>query len=378
VSRHTVVVSDPGQEWLKLPLMLGGTAERLTGAAQEPMLYLAQDRLYVRLSAGAAALLDSLDGRTSTAQILDGLGEDADPATDIRRSRVLGVISGLRDLGAFSSEIGGNVPVRSRAWIRRFPRLRFTRGIEPLVAGPADAAVRHPRLTWLGLSLVAAVSIVSLILTATRLPGPEPVLWPVVIAIVLVEVAAHELGHAAACRCLGLGIREAGIMLWAWVVPLAYVDCTDVYRLPARRHRVLVALAGPFVDLVAIGSAAAVFLASANPEVRGTAFTLVFSMGVMLARNLAPLPPGDGYHALSAAIGELNLLGRSLGHLRAVVFAELRCLRHGRVRRVRAHERPGAAHRQTLHVVYGTTVVIYVIGLLALAPVEVQLFVHAL
>ena len=61
-----------------------------------------------------------------------------------------------------------------------------------------------------------------------------------------------------------------------------------------------------------------------------------------------------------------------------VVLAELRCLRHGRVRRARAQDRPGAPRRQTLHVVYGTTVVVYFIGLLALAPVEIHLLVHAL
>ena len=68
-------------------------------------------------------------------------------------------------------------------------------------------------------------------------------------------------------------------MLWAWFLPLAYVDCTDLYRLPERRPRVMVALAGPFVDLVAAGLAAAVALTTTG-EASGTAFMVLVEVPV--------------------------------------------------------------------------------------------------
>ena len=78
------------------------------------------------------------------------------------------------------------------------------------------------------------------------------------------------LAHAAACRAHGVAATEAGIMLWGWFMPLAYVDCTHVYRLAQRRPRIIVALAGPYVDLVAAGGCAAVALASGG-ELAGSA-----------------------------------------------------------------------------------------------------------
>ena len=58
------------------------------------------------------------------------------------------------------------------------------------------------------------------------------VAWWFVPIVVVVEVTLHELGHATVCEALGTPVREAGVALWCSVIPIAYVDCTDAYRLP--------------------------------------------------------------------------------------------------------------------------------------------------
>ena len=85
------------ESWLSLPLTLSPEAERLTGADYEPMLYVAAEQRYIRLSHGAARLLDALDGGTTAAQILSRVTGGGDPVVEVRRRQtVLHTIDGLR------------------------------------------------------------------------------------------------------------------------------------------------------------------------------------------------------------------------------------------------------------------------------------------
>lgn len=232
---------------------------------------------------------------------------------------MLATIDTLRRVGAFTLDPGRDTRpqrARRRDWLARTPRLRIIGGIDQLVARPAQLAVGHTRCTRVGLIGLALASLALLIVAASQFPaGHLHVIWPAVIVVVLVEITAHEYAHATVCRTLGVRIREAGIMLWRWFLPVPYVDCTDIYRLPGKRPRVLVALAGPYVDLVAAGACSAAALETTG-AVSASAFVLVLAMAAALARNLMPVLPTDGYHALQAVTGELNLRGRSWSHLR--------------------------------------------------------------
>ena len=299
---------------------------------------------------------------------------------------MLETIDGLRRAGAFTLSADGepSTPAarRSRPWSRsrlRSPRLRITAPIDALVAGPADLVRRHLRVAVCALVATALSSLVLLIVALANFPSEGEIVWPVVFAVVLIEVAGHELAHAAACRLVGVRIREAGIMLWAWLVPVVYVDCTDVYRLASRRARLAVALAGPFVDLLAAGCSAAVVLLASGPRVSGTAFTIFLSEAAVLARNLAPLPPADGYHALSAATDELNLSGRSRRHLLGCVTALSRhAVGGGRPVAVDTPEATPRTRREWMYVAYGALVVVYTLALLSLVPIEVRAVLNAL
>ena len=364
------------ETWLSLPLTLSPEAERLTGADYEPMLYVAAEQRYIRLSHGAARLLDALDGGTTAAQILARVNGGGDPVVEVRRRQtVIRTLDGLRRAGAFTLDRGCDTraqPPRWRRWLARTPKVRITRGIDALVARPADLTVRHPRGTRLALLGLAVASVALVVAGLSHFPGRFRVIWPVVVAVVLVEVAGHELAHATVCRAFGVRVREAGIMFWGWFLPLAYVDCTDIYRLPAKRPRILVALAGPYVDLVAAGACSSVAL-EGRGEVSGTAFAILLSLVLMLVRNLTPLLPTDGYHALEAATGELNLRRRTWRQLRAWTN-DHRPRRRSNRPSERGHGgdlRP-PTRRQQVYVAYAIVSAVYTVAMLAFVVVEIR------
>ena len=352
--------------WAALPLALAADAERLCGADGEAMLYLPATRRYVRLGIGTARLLDALDGSMSTTELLARTRADSG-----RAARVLAALDALRRAGAFTLDPGPRRRSRSGAWLTTSPRLPVTAGFDRLVAGPARLIGRAPRTSAATAALAAVAALALATVALVRYPDEGTPIWPLVVVVLLAETVAHELAHAAVCRALGVRIREAGLMLWGWFLPLAYVDCTDVYRLRARRARVLVALVGPLVDLLAAGCAAAVFLRGGGSDLRGTTFTILLSQLIVLARNLAPLPPADGYHALAAATGELNLRGHAVAELRAFLASAARSPR----RRALAGTPAGAApadRPRWLYAGYGTLVAVYVAALLAALPLELQ------
>lgn len=373
--------TSPTESWLGAPLALSPNAERLTGADFQPMLYLAVERQYIRLSRGAASLLDALDGTTTTAQILGRVNGGGDPEVEVRRrDAVLRTIDGLRRVGAFTLDNGGDAapePPSRRRWIAVNPRLKITRGINPIVAGPARLASRHARVARVAMTALLVASLALCIAGLASFSTPTAVLWPAVFGILLVEVGVHELSHATVCTAFGIAVREAGVMLWGWFLPLAYVDCTDIYRLPSRRPRVLVALAGPSVDLLAAAAAAVVALTGSG-EVSGTATVVFLSLLLMLARNLTPLLPTDGYHALEAATGELNLRRHAWSHLRAW-FADhamsrgsiTRMSHPGRTERPTNHDR-----RHNVYAAYGAVTALYTLAMLAVVVFEVHEIAH--
>jgi putative peptide zinc metalloprotease protein len=174
-------------------------------------------------------------------------------------------------------------------------------------------------------------------LVATALgtpPAGAPIL--AVAALLLVQVILHESAHALTCLALGTPIREFGIKLWCLVLPAPYVDRTDAYRLRRRTGRVVIALAGPFVDLVCAGVSGAVVLLADGPPAQLARALLALQLFV-LATNLNPLLPSDGHQAIEAGLGELNIRHRATTYLtcrllRRPLPAAYRSLTRGRRR----------------------------------------------
>jgi putative peptide zinc metalloprotease protein len=120
------------------------------------------------------------------------------------------------------------------------------------------------------------------------------------VATVVMVSTVHVLIHALACKAYGRNVREVGFFLLQGVLPTFYADVTDIF-MASRKARVMVAMAGPMVDIV-VGALAFIGAVWVGP---GLGRALLFSVGVLewetALLNLYPFNflELDGYHILT-------------------------------------------------------------------------------
>ncbi|WP_146242794.1 site-2 protease family protein [Curtobacterium sp. MCBD17_019] len=174
----------------------------------------------------------------------------------------------------------------------------------------------------------------------------------VVIALVLLQLGAHETAHAVALRTQGARVREIGVGLLYYFVPVAYVDRTEAYSVRSRPGLVLIALAGPVLDSALIGVAAVVALVVGHDAHRVLVLYVTAEL-ILLVVNCNPLFRSDGYHAIEAAFGALNMRARAFT---IVTNAVLRRAQPAYVRAMTRMRRIGLA-------VYAVGSVLYLIAM---------------
>ena len=64
--------------------------------------------------------------------------------------------------------------------------------------------------------------------------------------------AVHEFGHATACHRFGGHVRETGVAFICFF-PVAYVDVSSSWRFSNKWHRITVAAAGIYIELLIAG-----------------------------------------------------------------------------------------------------------------------------
>jgi putative peptide zinc metalloprotease protein len=137
------------------------------------------------------------------------------------------------------------------------------------------------------------------IFTPERLLG----MW---IALVSLKVI-HEFGHAYACKVLGGEVPEIGAYFIAGT-PCAYCDCTSSWGFNKRFERLIVVLAGVYVELFIAALAVFVWAIAPSASVQLIAFDIVVVAGVAtILANLNPLMRFDGYYILSDILEIPNL-----------------------------------------------------------------------
>ncbi len=123
--------------------------------------------------------------------------------------------------------------------------------------------------------------------------------------------AAHELGHAYACKRWGGAVHEMGVMLLV-LFPVPYVDATAATAFPRAWQRALVGAAGIMIELALAAVAMLVWLEASPGEVRAAAFNVMLIGGVStVVFNANPLLRFDGYYVLCDLIGLPNLAQRA-------------------------------------------------------------------
>lgn len=146
--------------------------------------------------------------------------------------------------------------------------------------------------------------------TASHLFTPQGVV-AFLLALTGVKIL-HEFGHAFAAHSQGLFVRRMGIAFMVFM-PMLFTDTTDAWKLPSRRGRIVISIAGVMVELCV--AVVALFFWSILPN--GVLRSLMFyissaSLISTFLMNMNPLMRYDGYYLLMDVMRISNLRSRSL------------------------------------------------------------------
>ena len=320
----------------------------IVGMDNQPMLFDSDSGKYHRLGAAAAFIVNQFDGVRSLPTIIEELPQDIDEAG---AKRIMSLVDNLRDKSLLvgsepapaaavpaapartrrtrgrhtaqprqARHLKVERPRRSGGWW--LPRIIIARKYHRIVAPIVTLLQRLPAraLSWVFLALAVCGYAAGAMVLSSLAGGPRPGVLVVITAVViqLVSILLHESWHAIVAGYLGTPIRGLGVALMFWVIPIAYVDRTDSYRVRSRRGLTMLALAGIFSDGVVCGLEAAIAWASTG-TVRQVALTLCAFQLTMLVTNLNPFTQSDGVAAVEAATGSVNLRGRSMFVLRCTL-----------------------------------------------------------
>jgi putative peptide zinc metalloprotease protein len=141
----------------------------------------------------------------------------------------------------------------------------------------------------------------------------HPAVFLLVIGVVIVSAALHELGHAAACSYSGA--KPGGMGMGVYIVwPAFYTDVTDAYQLD-RRGRLRTDLGGVYVNAIIVLVVAAVH-ASTHYE---PLILLMFLLQVQVLQQMLPFLRLDGYYVVSDLVGVPDLFRRIGPVLRSAI-----------------------------------------------------------
>ena len=142
-----------------------------------------------------------------------------------------------------------------------------------------------------------------------------PILWCLLIALKVF----HEFGHAYACKAFGGRVPEMGAFFML-LTPCAYVDASSSWSFPNRLHRLVVSLAGMYIESMVAIIALLVFFFTETSQLKVFAhYTFVLSTLVTVGFNINPLMRYDGYYVFADLLNIPNL--RSQANRQFMIFA---------------------------------------------------------
>jgi putative peptide zinc metalloprotease protein len=298
---------------LERPVCLRPDIELLEGANGKPMLYIPVSESYVQLGRATVLMLPLLDGSRTGAEVARDMAARMHAPEAVIRPKVDALLDQLRQadvlLGLSPAPVGRRDRIARGVSSTPMKRLPLRSVVAPLrrFAGTPGGAWRA-RLGWAALLLCLACGVSSLLL-AMVVPPPTQVsaLLPAVV-LLLLQIVSHEAAHGLVLTSLGVPPREAGLALWFYVLPVAYVDRTDAYRVRSRLGRFAIPAAGPMHDLTWLFGTAVVAV-DGSP----VASALFYLQVTLLLAGANPFLPTDGYQMLEAVLGETNMRGRAIG-----------------------------------------------------------------
>jgi len=293
-------------------------AELMEGLDGRPLLFIGETGRYIAVGRDVGRLLPLLDGTRTGDELIAELG--ADRPTDLVAEKLARLLHGLRQAGALTEEPAavsgrrGIVRFMRREHLLRLPLTRSVgRALEPLVAPLRVIPGRRLVALWTTVGAIGFALGMLALFTAGGDWQPPAYAW-LIYPLIFVQIASHEFSHALVCQYLGVPVREAGVGLMLYVMPVGYVDRTDAYRVRDRRSRAFLSLAGPLNDQIWFGATGVVAM-TAPGEIGDIAFLMLIFQLLLTLMNVNPVVPSDGYHAVSALVGEVNVRGQALSYL---------------------------------------------------------------
>ncbi|MBF0185695.1 MAG: peptidase M50 [Magnetococcales bacterium] len=127
----------------------------------------------------------------------------------------------------------------------------------------------------------------------------------------MLSKSLHELGHALTAKRYGCRVPVMGvalIVLW----PVLYTETSDLWKLPDKRQRLIVAAAGMLAELSLAALATLAWCLLDDGPLREATFILASTTWILtLTVNLNPLMRFDGYFLLADWLEWVNLQERS-------------------------------------------------------------------
>lgn len=279
------------------------------------------------LTGGSYRLLRAFEGGRSVAEIAPSLTGSVDAASGDRLRRA---IDRLVRSGLLEPEVPAPVappPTRTRWLIERLkafnPFYIRLRTIDPTPLLRRLQPILSPLFTLPALLVfLAAIGGAAWLIAdnSRRFYGSFFTFrgftsWTLAYVLLCCATLLHELGHAVACRRYGGEVREMGILIYFLQIG-AYCNVTDAWLMPSRRHRIIVSLAGVYVEGFLFAIAIAVWAAtpwfsSANK----LAFVLAVILAMRVVLNLFPLLKLDGYFVLGDLVGVRNLRPKAFSYV---------------------------------------------------------------
>jgi putative peptide zinc metalloprotease protein len=173
--------------------------------------------------------------------------------------------------------------------------------------------------SWPGLFVSLAIFIAGAVVFALNIPRIAPSLndfltlpnLALVWILTIIVKIIHEFGHGLTCKHYGGEVHEMGALVII-LSPFLYADVTDSYLFPKRRHRILVAAAGIYIELVIAAIATLLWAVSQPGPTQQLLFNLMLITSVWtVVFNANPLMKFDGYYILTDLAGVPNLRAKA-------------------------------------------------------------------
>jgi putative peptide zinc metalloprotease protein len=134
-------------------------------------------------------------------------------------------------------------------------------------------------------------------------------------ALGMFVVAAHEYGHAHACKHYGGRVPAMGFAL-VYLTPAFYTDTTEGAVKGSRYQRLIISLAGIWAELIICSIATPIWWGTPpDSAIHDGAYFLMMLTGFMsLIVNWNPLMKLDGYHMLCEVLGIADLKEESTAY----------------------------------------------------------------